>query len=199
MRMRVVQHIQGLQPYGHGVSSPTWWGTIGFIALEAMGFAIAIGTYLYLAVRDEQWPLGAAPPNPLVGSILLIVLLISVWPNMLSDRHARDEDLPRVRFDLVVMSLVGVATIVIRAFEFDMLHVSWDSNAYGSIVWALLGLHTLHLVTDVADTIVLTALMFTRHAHGRRFSDVTDNAFYWQFVVLSWILIYVLLYWVPRL
>jgi heme/copper-type cytochrome/quinol oxidase subunit 3 len=66
-------------------------------------------------------------------------------------------------------------------------------------VWLLLGLHTTHIVTDVADTLVLTVLMFTKHGEGRRFSDVEDNAFYWNFVVLSWLPIYALLYWGPRL
>ena len=48
------------------------------------------------------------------------------------------------------------------------------------------------------DTIVLTVLMFTRHGHGKRFSDVGDNAFYWYFVVASWLPIYMILYWLPR-
>jgi heme/copper-type cytochrome/quinol oxidase subunit 3 len=74
-----------------------------------------------------------------------------------------------------------------------------DANAYGSIVWFILGLHTTHLLTDVGDTIVLTVLMFTRHATERRFSDVGDNAFYWYFVVGSWLLLYGLIYWAPRL
>jgi hypothetical protein len=43
------------------------------------------------------------------------------------------------------------------------------------MVWLLLGLHTLRLATDASDTLVLTALMFTRHAHGKRFSNVSDN------------------------
>jgi len=47
---------------------------------------------------------------------------------------------------------------------------------------------------------VLTALMFTRHGYqGRRFSDVDDNAFYWDFVVVSWLPVYFILYWFPRL
>ena len=41
--------------------------------------------------------------------------------------------------------------------------LSWDSNAYGSIVWTMLGLHTTHVLTDLADTGVLLALMFSRH------------------------------------
>ena len=68
----------------------------------------------------------------------------------------------------------------------------WDQNAYGSIVWVLLACTRTHLITDLGDTLVLTALMFTRHAHGKRFSDVKDNAFYWYFVVATWLPIYVL-------
>jgi heme/copper-type cytochrome/quinol oxidase subunit 3 len=75
--------------------------------------------------------------------------------------------------------------------------VLWDTYVYGSLVWFLLGLHTTHLLTDAGDTVVLAALMFTRHARrGKRFSDVSDNAFYWHFVVASWLPIYLLLYWV---
>jgi cytochrome c oxidase subunit III len=55
------------------------------------------------------------------------------------------------------------------------------------------------IATDLADTLVLTALMFTRHGHMvRRLSDVNDNAVYWDFVVVSWLPIYALIYWFPR-
>jgi cytochrome c oxidase subunit 3 len=105
-----------------------------------------------------------------------------------------------VQFGIVGMSLLGIAPLVVRWFEFPALNVRWNTNAYGSAVWFLLGLHTTHLLTDVADTLVLAALMFTRQGNnGRRFSDVSDNAFYWDFVVLTWLPIYALLYWVPRI
>ena len=100
---------------------------------------------------------------------------------------------------LLIISLVGVLNLVIRIFEFPALQCKWDTNAYGSLVWTLLGLHTVHLLTDVVDTFVLTALMFTRHGRApRRFDDVSDNAFYWYFVVLTWPPLYLLIYWVPR-
>jgi cytochrome c oxidase subunit III len=100
----------------------------------------------------------------------------------------------------VIMSVFGIFPLILRVFEFRALNVLWDSNAYGSIVWTLLGLHTLHIATDLADTLVLAALMFTRHGHmTRRFSDVNDNAVYWDFVVVSWLPIYGLIYWFPRL
>ena len=106
---------------------------------------------------------------------------------------------PYIALLLVLMSVLGLVTLGIRAWEFAWLNIKWDENAYGSIVWFVLGLHATHLITDVGDTLVLTALMFTRHAHGKRFSDVCDNAFYWNFVVASWIPLYLLIYWGPRL
>jgi heme/copper-type cytochrome/quinol oxidase subunit 3 len=54
--------------------------------------------------------------------------------------------------------------------------------------------------TDVADTLVLTVLMFTKHSKSkRRLTDVGENAIYWNFVVIGWLPIYGLIYWVPRL
>lgn len=190
--------LSRLPTYGFGAKSPMWWGTLGFFAIEGMGFALALGTYLYLLQLNPSWPLAPAPPDHWAGTLNTVLLLASLWPNRIADRNARRQDLGRVRRDLIVMSFVGLATVGLRLYEFTGLGVSWDQNAYGSITWVLLALHLTHLVTDVGDTLVLAALMFTRHATGKRFSDVGDNAFYWYFVVLSWLPIYLAVYWLPR-
>ncbi|MEA2936475.1 MAG: cytochrome c oxidase subunit [Variibacter sp.] len=199
MKERRVQDYSQLPTYAFGSASPIWWGTLGFVALEGTGFALAVGAYLYLWQANEQWPLNAPELSHWPGTVMLIALVASIVPNILIDKEARKENLARVQLWLVVMSLVGLVTLGIRAWEFTSLNIRWDANAYGSIVWFILGLHTTHLITDIGDTVVLTALMFTRHATGKRFSDVSDNAFYWYFVVGSWVPLYVLLYWMPRL
>ena len=199
MKQRVVHDVSGLPTYGFGATSTPWWGTLGFVAIEGCGFALAIGMYLYLVFVNPDWPLSAERPNHWPGTVLTVILLASLWPNQRSDTVARAHDLPAVRRLLVAMSAVGLVLLAIRGYEFANLNVRWDANAYGSILWIILGLHTTHLATDVGDTIVLTVLMFTRHATERRFSDVTDNVFYWYFVVLSWLPLYGLIYWVPRL
>ena len=48
------------------------------------------------------------------------------------------------------------------------------------------------------DTAVLDVLFFTGPLEGKRFSDVSENALYWYFVVLSWLPIYAVVYWAPR-
>jgi heme/copper-type cytochrome/quinol oxidase subunit 3 len=186
--------------HGMGTASLTWWGTLGFMLIEGTGFALAIATYLYLMSLAPHWPINARPPDLLPGTIITVMLLASVVPNLVISAWARKKDLSRVRIGLIVMSVLGVLPLIVRIFEFPALRIMWDDNAYGSIVWVLLGLHTTHILTDLADTLVLTGLMFTRHADNpRRYGDVQDNAMYWNFVVITWLPIYACLYWVPRL
>jgi heme/copper-type cytochrome/quinol oxidase subunit 3 len=200
MKQRTVLDVSHLPMHGMGTASLTWWGTLGFMLIEGTGFALAIAIYLYLMSLAPQWPIEAPPPDLLPGTIITAMLLASVVPNLILSAWARKEDLRRVRIGLVLMSVLGILPLVVRVFEFPALRIKWDDNAYGSIVWVLLGLHTTHIITDLADTLVLTGLMFTRHADNpRRFGDVQDNAMYWNFVVVAWIPIYVCLYWVPRL
>lgn len=195
---RIALNARHMPDYAYGSRSPIWWGTVGFAATEGMGFVLAVGMYFYLVFINGNWPLSAPPPDLLWSGLFTVVLLVSTWPNQCAKRDGKREDLARTRRNLVIMSLIGIGLLVIRVFEFGTLHVRWDQNAYGSAVWLLLGLHTLHLLTDLGDTIVLTVLMFTRHGHGKRFSDVSDNAFYWYFVIATWPPIYIILYWFPR-
>ena len=99
-----------------------------------------------------------------------------------------------------VMVAIGVVLLIIRGFEFNSLNVRWTDNAYGSIIWALLLLHTTHILTDWFDTLVLFGLMRTNLAwEGRRQVDTDENCLYWRYVWLLWIPIYLMIYWVPRL
>jgi cytochrome c oxidase subunit III len=191
--------LSGLPTYAFGPRVTTWWGTFSFCLLEGTGFALGVGGYLYLAATNAKWAGDAASLPLLWSGVFTAVLLASALPNFLVKRAAMREDLARVRLLLPVMSLVGVGLVAVRVMEFAVLPVRWDKSAYASFVWVLLGLHGTHVLTDVVDTVVVAVLMFTRHGRGKRFSDVEDNAFYWYFVVLSWLPLYAVLYWVPRL
>jgi heme/copper-type cytochrome/quinol oxidase subunit 3 len=198
VKHNVARDLSGLPTWGFGPTMTMWWGTGGFVLIETTAFALVTGAYLYLHQINRSWPLSAAPPDLAPGTLVTLILIASLAPNIMARNAALAQRKGAVQVLLVIMSLVGVAIVAVRFYELTHLRVSWDENAYGSIVWLILGLHTFHLITDLGDTIVLTALFFTRHAHGRRFSDVEDNAFYWNFVVLAWIPLYALIYWLPR-
>jgi heme/copper-type cytochrome/quinol oxidase subunit 3 len=67
------------------------------------------------------------------------------------------------------------------------------------MVWLLLGLHTAHIVTDFIDSMVLEALLYIGPVEEKRFVDVEENSLYWYFVVFTWLPIYAVIYWVPRI
>ena len=107
MRHRPVLDVSGLPEYGYGARSPVWWGTVGFCVLEGMGFLIVIAGYFYLAFLNQQWPLSAPPGSLLWSSILTVLAVVSVWPNWLAKQNGENENLLKVRLDLVIMSLIG--------------------------------------------------------------------------------------------
>jgi cytochrome c oxidase subunit III len=190
--------LSHLPTHGHGNRSLTWWGMMALVAIESTAFVLAVAAYFYLANQVPAWPPREPRPSLLCGSVFTVLALVSLAPNLWLKRRAETEALGAVQVGLVVMSLVGIVMLPIRYAEFAALNVAWSDSAYGSITVTLLGLHTVHLVTDLVYTLVLTALMFTRHAHGRRFVDVAENAIYWNFVVLAWVPIYAVLYFAPR-
>ena len=199
MSYRIVADVSKLPDSGFGSRTVLWWGVMGFVTIESGGFLLAAGAYFFLMNQTTPWPPNHAPPGLVASSILTLLMLLSEVPNVWADRAARSRNAAGSLQALLVMSLLGLVLIAVRWFEFQSLNVRWDQDAYGSILWALLFLHTFHLVTDVVDTWVLTVFAIRCGFTDARFSDVADNSLYWHFVVLAWLPLYALIYWVPRL
>lgn len=195
---RPVINVTPLPEYAFGHRSVLSWATMGLIVIEGTVFALMITSYLYLKGREPHWPPGVLAPDLFWGTVNTIVLLASLVPSEIAKRSAERFDLRKTRFWLGTAILFATAFNVIRIFEFQSLNVWWDTNAYGSVVWTLLGLHTAHLLTDWLDSVVLCVLLFTGPLEEKRFVDVSENAFYWYFVVGAWLPIYALIYFAPR-
>ena len=190
--------VSHLPSFGFGTRSLMWWGTAGMMAIEGVAFAFMIIVYFYLRALAGTWPYGAPAPDLLWGTVNLVLILVSAIPNVFVDRAAIKQDLRKVRAGLSALAVISVALLVVRGVEFSYLNVKATESAYGSVVWMLMGLHTFNLVTDVGDSLVLTALVFKKDLEQKRFVDVAENSGYWDFVVLTWLPIYAVVYWAPR-
>jgi heme/copper-type cytochrome/quinol oxidase subunit 3 len=195
---RVALDVSPLPTYAFGHRSVLWWATISMIAIEGMAFALVITSYLFLKGRMPHWPDGVPEPGLLWGTVNVAIMVISLVPNELTKRAAERFDRPAVKLWIALSAAMAIAFTAVRFLEFSTLNVRWDTNAYGSVTWTLLGFHTVHVLTDVMDTIVLAAIMFIGPVDEHRFVDVSENAFYFYFVVLSWLPIYAVLYLAPR-
>ncbi|MFL6606528.1 MAG: heme-copper oxidase subunit III [Steroidobacteraceae bacterium] len=199
MQPKFVLDLGELPDHGFGTRSLTWWGTVGMFAIESTTLAIGAAAYLYLMGQEAHWPPVAKNPDLSVSTVVTLFFLLSLIPNVWLEKRAEHYDLRAVRVGMVLMSLIGAVLVALRLYEFKHLNVQWDTNAYGSAVWGLLGLHTAHLVTDLVDTVVLAVLLFTPHgSHARRFVDSAENAMYWNFVVIGWLPVYAIIYLLPR-
>jgi heme/copper-type cytochrome/quinol oxidase subunit 3 len=199
--VRFTGDVSDLPTHKFGPSSLTWWGILGFMTIEGAGFGLAFAAYFFLMGHEQGWPPEARKaPELLWGTLFTIIILLSEIPNTAIKKAAHERDVATIRMLMPVIIGIGVVLLVIRGFEFNNLNVRWTDDAYGSIIWALLLLHTTHILTDWFDTIVLWALMRTPLGYeGRRLVDTDENSLYWRYVWLLWIPIYLMIYWVPRL
>jgi cytochrome c oxidase subunit III len=195
---RRVLDVAALPEYAFGNQGLIWWGTAGYMVIEGAMLLMVLVVYYYLRLRVDQWPPSVPPPDLQFGTINLVLMIASLLPAYFGKVAAEKFDLRGVRLWLIVLTLFGVVATVIRAYEFTALNCRWDTNAYGSIVWFVIGLHTTHVVTDVVDGAVLAALMFSSHVDKTRFVDVSENSLYWYYIVAWWVPYYLTIYFTPR-
>ena len=192
--------VRDLPSIGFGPRSLMWWGTVGLMLIEGTVFALAVATWFYLRSHADRWPAFESPPRLLWGTLVTVAFVLSAWPAWQAQRAAERFDTRGVQRWLTASTLASLLILALRWQElrYENIRCWWDGSAYGSITWLLLGMHTVHLVTDAWDTLVLNVLFFTGPLESKRYGDVSENALYWYFVVVSWLPIYAVLYWGPR-
>jgi heme/copper-type cytochrome/quinol oxidase subunit 3 len=195
---RRVVDVAALPNDSFGHQGLIWWGTVGFMVIEGSMFVIGIVAYFYLRLLVREWPPGLPDPDLNYGTINLALVAASCVPNQLAKWAAERMQLRGVRVWLSILLLMGIASLILRGFEYTALGCRWNDNAYASIVWVLLSMHTIHVATDVADSAVLLALAFVGPVTKRRFVDFSENSLYWYFIVAWWVPVYATIYLAPR-
>ena len=198
MSERRTLDVSALPGYAFGNQGLIWWGTTGLMVIEGAMFVMVLVVYFYLRLKVSDWPPSLPNPDLTYGTIELVIVFLSCVPNALAKKAAEKFDLRGVRIWLALLTLFGIVNVVLRAYEYPSLNCRWDDNAYGSVVWLLLSLHTIHIATDVVDGAVLLALMVIGPVTKNRFVDVSENSLYWYFIVAWWIPIYLTIYFAPR-
>jgi cytochrome c oxidase subunit III len=192
--------VSHLPSVAFGSRDPLWWGVMGFIIIEVTILGLGMASYFYLRTLAPVWP----PPRTALPALLLptvntLLLLVSVVPMYWVDRAARRKERRGVQIGLMLCVVLGLGFSVLRGFEFRAVHTQWDSHAYGSVVWTLLGLHTFDLVAEVLETMLLMVFALTGPMTDHLFLDISDSALFWYFIAAIWVPIYAVLYIVPRL
>lgn len=208
MNTRAAIDVSGLPHAVEDHRSPIWWGNLWLLLIESTMFALLVGGILYFRLVDfPRWP----PPSvdgvvailrPLpdlgIGTVMLVVVILSFFPMYWADRACLRRSQHEVVIALLLSVLFGVACVALRFIEFHAFHFRWDSNAYASSVWLLLGLHLAHLITATAENTLMLVWILVHGMDIKHARDVRVTTVYWYWIVGIWIVFYILLYWWPR-
>lgn len=197
--MRPDGDVSALPTVVFGPRSLMWWGTLGFMTIEGWSIALLLAVYFYVRQNFTDFPPSRTPfPSLLMPTINVAVMLLSFVPAIIVKKAAERLETARVKLWLIPFSVLAFATLVLRWWDLWSLNVRWDTNAYGSAAWVLVGFHATLLLLDVGDTIGLTAFFWGKPLPPKALSDAADNSFYWFFTVGIWIVLYLILYVGPR-
>jgi heme/copper-type cytochrome/quinol oxidase subunit 3 len=192
--------VSGLPDYSISSEAPLWWGQFMLVFIEGTMFAILIAMYFYYRLRLDMWPPpGSQLPPVLLPTIALVPFLVSCIGSYLASEAAKRDDRGGMILWLGFNLLFGVVAMVLRVITWAMLNFNQATDIHGSVVWTILGLHTLDAFADIVFTIVLLVLLVLGYHGPRQRLGVHVDTIVWYFVVAIWIPLYVVIYWGPHI
>jgi len=195
---RATIDVSHLKLYAYGSKDPLWWGIAGLIAIEATAFVLLVATYFYIRGSFEVWPpIAPSSRSMALGGGAVVALVPSALTMSRVSHWARKEALRPMRLWLLATCALAWLSMAMRASETASIGFRWDSNAYGSVFWMMLGIHTLVLLIGTGELTVLAALTVFGAVERRHAADIDVTGLYWGFVALSWPVFFAVLYLEP--
>ncbi len=194
MKRRVLD-VSPLPTHAFGARAPLWWAVMLMIAIEGTMLVLLAVSYFYIRGRTEPFaPVHVAHRIAWIATLELAIWLVSIAPTYAEGRAAIAGDVRRMRLHLIAASLLGIVALALRWYEFHLLPFRWDSHAYGSVVWAFLGLQWVHGLTGVGENLVYIAVLTKGPIEDKHRVDVEVSTPLWYFVVggaaLAWAVIF---------
>lgn len=197
---RAVLDLSRLSPYTNWTRATLWWGFLGLVVIETAVFASFIASYLYLKAGHAMWPPPPhSPPELLLPTVNTAILIASSFVVHWGDKGIRAGEPWKLKVAMLAAIVMGVAFLTLKYVEYHDSDYWWDSHAYGSIIWVMIGFHSAHVAAVVLKAVVVDVLAFRGYFNKHRRLGAEVNGVYWHFVVVIWIPLFITIYLVPRL
>jgi cytochrome c oxidase subunit III len=166
-----------------------------FLASELMFFAGLFAAYYDLRAINPVWPpagvrLDAGPAS--LGTALLALSSLTVY--LAARQFARGT--ARVRLWLAATAVLGALFLCIAVRGWASANFAIDSNAYGSIYFAMTGFHALHVLAGIVLLCGLTIGLRRPAFTAAHRAGAEAIMFYWHFVFVVWVGLWATIYFV---
>jgi cytochrome c oxidase subunit III len=200
MKQRVVFDVSGTAIEALGTRSTIWWGQSLMMIIESTIMAMLIASYAYVRSNFAVWPPQGTPlPDVVIPSVEVAVLLLSCVPLYLADSAAKEGKRLTVVLGILANLFLALIFLGLRWAELVRLPLKWTTNIYGSFLWVIIGLHTMHAIADVLQTGVMLTIVLTHRVGRKQINGLEVDSLYWYWIVGLWIPLWFLLYVYPRI
>ena len=117
----------------------------------------------------------------------------------LAQRGIKQGDQSRLRIGLLIAFVLGMIFLAFQAYEYTHSDVLPGDNTYGSLFFAITGIHGIHVLLAVLMNGYLQLRARLGHFSARRKQAVENVTLYWHFVDAVWLFIVAVLYVSPHL
>ena len=173
-----------------------------FLASDCLFFGAFISTYLLYHGRSGQHGLtpGQVYSIPFT-SVTSFILLMSSLTMVLALAAIQRGDHRRLKVWLLATALFGTVFIAGQIYEFTEFYrkgLSLSTNVFGSSFFVLTGVHGVHVAIGIVWLLSLWSIAMQNQIHQGDSEAIEIAGLYWHFVDIVWIIIFTVVYLVPR-
>jgi cytochrome c oxidase subunit I+III len=183
MNVREALDVSHLPTEEFGHKDTLYWGIMGLFLIEGMALGLLVASYFYLRMRYTEWPPKDAGLPDFTWAIPNLILMIAVCYPMRRIEKEAPEQSPKWFARMLAICFVLIAVcFVLRLLEFGSLGTTYYESSYGSITWAMLFMHAIHLFTSLGEAAMLSVYCATHSLDRKHRADLQMNSVYWYFV-----------------
>lgn len=154
-----------------------------------------------LAARFFLWGNHRPELDQTIGLVVTSVLLLSSFSMNLAEKGMEHGDMKTFSRGMLSTAILGTIFLLgVMIFEWGLFpaiyegHLTpWD-NVYGAVVFAMTGMHALHVLSGIIFIFIVWRLGRKGQYTPERHWGVEACAIYWHYVDLVWIFFYPALY-----
>jgi len=154
-----------------------------------------------LTTRFYLWGGTRPETNQFIGLLITVVLLISSVSMNLSETAIEHGDRRTFLTGLIVTAVLGMLFFFgVLVFEWGLFpslyegHLTPWGDKYGAVVFAMTGMHAIHVLSGVGFIAIVWNLGRKGHFSAQEHWGVEACAIYWHYVDLVWIFFYPAIY-----